>query len=199
MFVLTPRRLTDRHAVRRLFVAFLAFRWHHPVMELTGDTELLTTAQAAALLGASRQHIVNLCERGVLPYSRIGTHRRIHRGDLEALAKPTLTRDQERTLWLHHLVAARLVSQPAETIDKARHNLHKMRLVHSSGMASPWINRWERILDEGLDRILEVLVSRSLDAIELRQNSPFAGVLSVDERQAVLTKFRSHWNREHVA
>jgi excisionase family DNA binding protein len=30
-------------------------------------TELLTTGQAAKLLGCSRQHVVDLCERGRLP------------------------------------------------------------------------------------------------------------------------------------
>jgi excisionase family DNA binding protein len=169
------------------------------IMEPTGISELITTTEAAALLGVSRQHVVNLCERGVLTYIKAGAHRRLRRVDLDALTRPKLTRDQERTLWLHHLVAARLVIHPAETIDKARQNLHTMRQAHAAGTASRWIDSWQNILDEGPDRILDILVSRSPEAVELRQNSPFAGVLPVDERQAALAAFRSHWRREHAA
>lgn len=168
-------------------------------MESTAVPDLLTTAQAATLLGISRQHVVNLCERGVLPHCRVGTHRRLRRADLEVLVRPALTRDQERALWLHHLVAARLVSRPVETVDKARGNLQLMRRTHGPGMASRWLDRWEHILDHGIDRVLDILVSRSPESVELRQNSPFAGVLSADERLAALAQFRSHWRRDHAA
>jgi len=52
----------------------------------TRDEELLTTGQAAALLGTTRRHVVNLCQRGELPYTMAGTHRRIRRSDAIALA-----------------------------------------------------------------------------------------------------------------
>jgi excisionase family DNA binding protein len=169
------------------------------VVEQMGAPELLTTAQAAALLGVSRQHVVNLCERGALPYCRVGAHRRLRRTDLETLLTPPLTRDQERSLWLHHLVAARLIAQPAHTLDTAHRNLDKLRLTHPSGMAARWLAHWQLILDQGLDRVLQTLVSRSAESIELRQNSPFAGVLPTDERMAALAEFRRHWQREHAA
>lgn len=158
-----------------------------------GEAELLTTGEAAELLGVSRQHVVDLCERGEVPFIRVGSHRRIRRVDIEDLLRPSLTRDQERSLWLHHVVAARLATDPEGTLAKARQNIVKMMQAHPSGTAARWINRWRELLDGGLDVVLDVLSSRSQQAIELRQNSPFAGVLSVDERQATLSAFRSHW------
>lgn len=61
-----------------------------------------TTGEAALILNSSRQHVVDLCNRGDLPYVTVGTHRRIRRSDLEAVAERTLglTRDQRRSLWL---------------------------------------------------------------------------------------------------
>jgi len=43
------------------------------------------------------------------------------------------------------------------------------------------------------------LTSTGPRAIELRQNSPFAGVLRPEERAAALAAFRDHWHRVHAA
>lgn len=42
----------------------------------------LTTVEAAAMLGVSRQFLVNLLEKGEMPYHMVGTHRRIYAQDL---------------------------------------------------------------------------------------------------------------------
>ena len=158
----------------------------------------LSTGQAARLLGVSRQHVVDLCDRGALRCVRIGTHRRIQRIDIEALLEPHLTRDQERSLWLHSAVAGRLVLEPKATLDRARRNLEELDRKHPSGMASTWIAYWRSAMERGTDAVLELLTSRSPLAVELRQNSPFAGVLSPDDRARTLDAFRSHWRREHA-
>lgn len=44
----------------------------------------LTTVEAAKLLGMSRQFLVNLLERGELPFHMIGTHRRLYARDVLA-------------------------------------------------------------------------------------------------------------------
>jgi excisionase family DNA binding protein len=162
------------------------------------DRDLLTTGEAAVLLGSSRQHVVDMCEQGRLPYVRVGTHRRLRRADIEAVLRPELTRDQLKALWLHRAVAGRLVTDPDEVLAKAAANHERLRQVHPRGMTTMWLDRWRSVLDSGVEAVLDVLTSRSADAVELRQNSPFAGVLSEAERKAVLAAFSAHWRREHA-
>jgi excisionase family DNA binding protein len=161
--------------------------------------DLLTTGEAARVLGCSRQHVVDLCERGDLPAVSVGAHRRVRRADVEGLARGGLTRDQERSLWLHRVVAAHLAVDPDTTLAKAEENLRRLREVHPAGMAARWLSEWRRVLDAGVDKVFDALTSLAPWAVELRQNSPFAGVLDPQERQAALRAFQSHWRKAHAA
>jgi excisionase family DNA binding protein len=53
----------------------------------------LSTIEAAAMLGVSRQFLVNILARGEIPYHMVGTHRRIYAQDLMAYKA---NRDQSR-------------------------------------------------------------------------------------------------------
>lgn len=184
----------------RSLVVFVAFNEDTSGMAARNDeSDLLSTAGAAALLGCSRQHVVNLCERGELPFVRCGKHRRLRRGDVERALRPRLTRDQERSLWLHHVVAGRLAVEPDAALTKAHRNIETMLRAHPSGTVRGRIRQWQVLIDAGLDSVLDVLTSRDESAVELRQNSPFAGVLPDPDRQRALDCFRTHWRREHAA
>jgi excisionase family DNA binding protein len=178
---------------------FLVFIGNHLKRVDKDQGDQLSTGQAARLLGVSRQHVVDLCERGALRCVRVGTHRRVPRVDVEAMLDPRLTRDQERSLWLHSAVAGRLVLEPEVTMKHAWRNLEELERKHPSGMASAWIARWRSLFERGTDAVLEMLTSRSPLAVELRQNSPFAGLLSQQDRTRTLDAFRVHWRREHPA
>ena len=128
----------------------------------------------------------------------MGTHRRIRQEDVEAFLrpKPRLTRDQRKALWLHRAVAGSLVTNPDEVLDKARANLDRLLGQHRNTMTEVWLRRWQDTIDEGAEAVLEVLTSLDRDAVEMRQNSPFAGVLSEPQRLQVLESFRLRgWNR----
>ncbi|MDQ2915008.1 MAG: helix-turn-helix domain-containing protein [Chloroflexota bacterium] len=158
--------------------------------------ELITTGEAARLLGVSRQHIVDLCDRGLLACKRTPVHRRLRRSDVQALRKPgELTREEMRSLWLNRAVAARVAHDPATVLSRARQNLDRFELIHKGTPVATWLERWRGVLDSGPEAVMEVLTSTAPDASELRQNSPFPGVLPEDERLAVLDSFADFWRR----
>ena len=157
--------------------------------------DLLTTGEAAVLLGTSRQHVVNLCNAGDLPFTTVGRHRRVSRHDVEVVRTRTrrLSRDQLRSLWLSHAVAAHLVRDPARVLALGRRNLDKTLGASARGSAKVWLAQWRQLLDGPVEGVLEALTSRSPRSRELRQNSPFAGVLSEGARREVLAGYaRAH-------
>lgn len=158
--------------------------------------DFLTTGQAARLLGVSRQHVVDLCDRGLLVCERTPVHRRLRRSDVEALRKRRqLTREEMRSLWLNRAVAARVAQDPVGVLSRARRNLDRFERIHEGSTVMTWLERWRRVLDNGPEAVMQVLTSTAPEAAELRQNSPFAGVLPADERRAVLDSFANTWQR----
>ena len=143
----------------------------------TDPNELLSTGEVARILGSSVQHVVDLCQRGEMPYTMIGTHRRIRRSDAEALSRRAannaggpMTRDQLRALWLHRAIAAKVAADTARVLAQAKSTANSL-------------------LDRGPEAVMRTLVSTDSLARELRANSPFAGVLSTSERETILTSF----------
>ncbi|MCU1499715.1 MAG: hypothetical protein JWM47_3668 [Acidimicrobiales bacterium] len=155
------------------------------------DDDLLTTGEAAKILSSSRQHIVDLCDRGDLPFTTTGSHRRVRRADVEALRTRTdrLTRDQERSLWLAHAVAGALVEEPERVLATARQNLRKLQAQHRRGQLARWLLEWEDLLNGPIETLLATMTSRTPRARELRQNNPFAGVLPEEQRVRVLAAY----------
>ena len=160
------------------------------------DIDLLTTGQAAALLGCSRQHVVDLCDRRELPSTSIGAHRRIRRHDVETYtrrrASGGMTPDQLRSLWLHRAVAGHVALDPDSALRSARDNAKRFLARGPSSGSTRWLRRWLRLIDQGPEPVMEMLTSTSGIAREMRQNSPFAGVLTEPERIAVLRSFQQH-------
>lgn len=96
-----------------------------------------------------------------------------------------LTREEARSLAIHRAIAARLAADPERVLRRARRNLAVMRRANDDGAADAWFTEWGRRLDGGLASVIEALVSHEQEARDLRQVTPFAGVLSDEERRAV--------------
>ncbi|GGD30600.1 transcriptional regulator [Nocardioides daphniae] len=149
---------------------------------MTSERQLLSTGEVARHLGVSRQQVVNMCGRDEIEHVFVGRHRRIPAREVRRIlgSGRELTREQERSLWLH----------------RARGNIERWRAEHrSDGMTVRYLDAWERVLDEGLEAVLDTLTSTSPEACELRQNSPFAGILDDETRVQVLRSFKKHWER----
>ena len=92
---------------------------------------------------------------------------------------------ERRSLGLHQAVADKLAADPA-LLELARANLE--RWSARGGCAA--LREWKRILATvSLPDLLALLRSPSEEAARLRQSSPFAGVLTPAERQAILDRY----------
>ena len=100
------------------------------------------------------------------------------------------------SLELGRATATRLRQDPDRILGLARANLARMRQVHSDGSADPWFDAWDALLDGPLDAVVAVLVTDDEPSRQLRQNTPFAGVLPDRERQALIRELRYRLRRE---
>jgi len=94
-----------------------------------------------------------------------------------------------RSLAMHRLVAEKIRRDPALL------EIAKAKLIRSR-RATPndyYFDEWARLLDAGLDAALAVATEDSEKATALRQSSPFAGVLTPEERRS----FLDEWARTH--
>ena len=93
----------------------------------------------------------------------------------------------QRSLALHEAVARKLIDHP-ELLDIARQNLHRW-LAQNPHSA---LLEWQRLLETlAFHELLEFLRASDERATRLRQSSPFAGVLTPRERQAILDRYES--------
>jgi excisionase family DNA binding protein len=159
---------------------------------------MLKTGAVAQLLGVSRQHVADLCDRGKIEHIRVGTHRRVPRSEVDRFMGRLLTREEEKSLRLHQALLTQILTEPTAVIATARDNLGRWTGMHRpDGVTARYFEEWKRVLDRGLDAIVEVMISPSQEARELRQNSPFAGVLPDETRIQVLRTLKDQWGREH--
>ncbi|MFZ1445403.1 MAG: hypothetical protein WAS49_07990 [Candidatus Dechloromonas phosphoritropha] len=99
----------------------------------------------------------------------------------------------QRSLALHRLVAERIMRDPA-LFEKARLTLARWRRTVCVA-SQPYLEEWERLMNQGIEACLSVAVEDSQRAAALRQSSPFAGVLTNRERFACLKQ----WRNDHEA
>lgn len=96
------------------------------------------------------------------------------------------------SLEISRQVAARLRESPA-VLDVARANLDRWsrRNADVPGLLRCY-EEWRKILDQPASEICELLGSESEEAQRLRQNSPFAGVLTPAEVWSIKSRVRQH-------
>lgn len=108
----------------------------------------------------------------------------------ELLSDVDLERDghgraSRRSLAYHRALAQRL-RQPM--VDDA---LHLIWIWLDQGKIDPrYADRWEQVLRRPLAEIREVISANTPEGRDLRQNSPFAGMLSEAERRKILQEVR---------
>lgn len=104
---------------------------------------------------------------------------------------PPLTREDERSLAYHEAIVKRLKEDPAQAIMAARKNLEMMRKRQL--YAGKLFNRWDEWLRLPTDELICNLLDPGLLGRDMRQVSPFAGILSARERLKIINTFRKRY------
>jgi hypothetical protein len=94
-------------------------------------------------------------------------------------------RARARSLAYHEAIARRLRKQ---MVSEARHVL--FRWLAEDRIDTRHARRWERLLEKPIPVIRREMTARGADADDLRQNSPFAGMLSEPERRRIVAEVR---------
>jgi hypothetical protein len=94
---------------------------------------------------------------------------------------------EARSLAMHALIAGKLARDPS-LLSKPRQNLETWsgRWQHSPR----WVHEWRQILALSWQHIAALIAEPSERGARLRQSSPFAGVLTPEERSRIYDAFR---------
>lgn len=118
-------------------------------------------------------------------------------GEAERLGLPVRA-EKLKTLMVHAAVAPKLIDDPERVLAIARDNIRCWLPVHrAEGMTAHYLREWEHIIDQGVEAVLGVFGGYDERSCDLRQNSPFAGVLSDGERLAVLEEWKLERSTSH--
>lgn len=104
--------------------------------------------------------------------------------------RPHLPRREDRVSYeLHRAVAEKIREDPEPILDKARTNLQKMASRRRDAYSEGWVEEWSTLVNDGdLRRLVEGMLRPDERGNDLRQMTPFAGVLSEEERLVAIHK-----------
>lgn len=95
---------------------------------------------------------------------------------------------ERRSLALHRAIAAKLGAHP-DLLAIAHDNLD--RWSRMGGRSQPYWDQWRAMLAQPIEDLLAAIQEDSPRMTELRQSSPFAGVLDPKERWHIYDTFES--------
>jgi hypothetical protein len=100
---------------------------------------------------------------------------------------------EERSVAYHRVIAERLLAQPA-VLEDARRRVQSW--LAAAGEHAPFYARkWAEILNRDPSSIAAFLVERSELADEIRQSTPFLGVLRPQERWKIFRETRERFSQ----
>lgn len=102
-----------------------------------------------------------------------------------------LTREDRRSLAYHDAVARVVRRDAASSIKRAMHTLEKMSAGHPD--AKPLFNQWRVWLDLPTEELISRMLDPGMAAREMRQVTPFAGLLGPHDRVRILKRFRREY------
>ncbi len=151
------------------------------------------TQQALAVAAGTSQPTIALYERGAKSPTLETLQRLASSLGLELVLTftPQMSREDQRSLIYHQAICNRLRKDPVSSLERARSVL--MKVSHQHKGAKKLFDSWSRWLELPLEELILKILDPGQEAREMRQVSPFAGLLSPKERVILLTQFRKEY------
>jgi predicted ABC-class ATPase len=101
-----------------------------------------------------------------------------------------LDRREERVaLELHRAVATKLLENPSAVLSVVPSNIERLRRVVRGAAAESWLDEWANLADQRrVGALIDVMLGTDRRSVDMRQTSPFLGVLTKDERVAAISR-----------
>ncbi|HEX5036190.1 MAG TPA: helix-turn-helix transcriptional regulator [bacterium] len=163
----------------------------NPIYLLRSQTGV--TQQALAARAGTSQPTIALYESGAKSPT-IATLGRLASSlglELVVAYAPRMTREDQRSLTYHGAVAEVLRRDPVSAVRRAKRSLGKMSKDHPG--AKPLFDRWSVWLDLPLQELISRMLDPGMTAREMRQVTPFAGLLAPQDRVRILKRFRKEY------
>lgn len=104
---------------------------------------------------------------------------------------PFSRREDRVTFELHRAVARKLIDDPQPVLDVIPRNIEKLRGRVLADLSQGWLDQWQRASRGPVWELIHLMLGEDENSKELRQNSPFLGVLSQDERLRAIARAAS--------
>lgn len=103
-------------------------------------------------------------------------------------------REEWIPLLLHKYVVDKLHLDPSFVLDIAGENLLKSAPAPERTMAHQWFTEWVNlIVTKDIEGITAICLGEMVHDADMRQVSPFTGVLTQDERERAIRDARYYW------
>lgn len=97
-------------------------------------------------------------------------------------------REERVAMELHRELAKKLERDPRTVLKVVPKNIDRLRTTLTSPIGQKWVHRWTELLDGPVEQIITGMLADTPEGRELRQNSPFVGALTQDERLAAIAR-----------
>ncbi|MCP4767869.1 MAG: helix-turn-helix transcriptional regulator [Gammaproteobacteria bacterium] len=105
--------------------------------------------------------------------------------------KSPMTREDLRSLAFHRAIADLLREDPEFIVRRARGNLAKLASMHPD--AGTLFDKWREWLSFPPTILIDKILDQQQENCEMRQVSPFSGLLNAQQRTQVLHGFREEY------
>lgn len=151
------------------------------------------TQQALAARAGTSQPTIALYESGVKSPT-MATLRKLASSlglDLAIAFTPKLTREDHRSLAYHQAISKMLRVDSVSTMKRAKRTLSRMSELHLGAKAL--FERWGLWLHLPTEELISKMLDPGITARDMRQVTPFAGLLPPKQRARILTRFRKEY------